>query len=121
MKEVTLDSLDPRLQKQVLNANKAISKNPVYAIDILSNIIQRHPGCLEVRRDLRKAQQRATQGKSGGLSGLMSKVSGLGRVCGHLKSKKIHSRHWTLLKPLRSDPANIAGHQLLGEAARRLN
>lgn len=121
MKEVTLDSLDPRLQKQVLNANKAISKNPVYAIDILSNIIQRHPGCLEVRRDLRKAQQRATQGKSGGLSGLMSKVSGLGKS---LRAPKVEKDPQQALDAaeamLRSDPANIAGHQLLGEAAKAL-
>ena len=39
MKEVALDNLDPREQKQVQNAIKAIGKNPAYAIDILSNIM----------------------------------------------------------------------------------
>lgn len=121
MKEVALDSLDPREQKQVQNANKAISKNPVYAIDILSNIIQRHPGCLEVRRNLRQAQQRATQSKSGGLSGLMSKVSGLGMS---LRAPKVDKEPVKALEAaeemLRANPGNIAAHQLLGEAAKTL-
>ncbi|CAI8305053.1 MAG: Lipopolysaccharide assembly protein B [Opitutia bacterium UBA7350] len=121
MKEVALESLDPRLQKQVQNASKAISKNPVYAVDILSNIIQRHPGCLEVRRDLRKAQQRATQNKSGGLSGLMSKVSGFGRSFRAPKVEKDPQKALEAAEEmLCSNPGNIAAHELLGEAAQAL-
>lgn len=121
MEEVALDRLDPRLQKQVQNANKAISKNPVYAIDILANIIQRHPGCLEVRRNLRQAQQRAAQGKSAGLSGLMSKMGGFGMS---LRAPKVEKDPQKALEAaeemLRANPANIAGHQLLGKAATAL-
>lgn len=121
MKEVALESLDPRLQKQVQNASKAISKNPVYAVDILSNIIQRHPGCLEVRRDLCKAQQRATQNKSGGLSGLMSKVSGFGRSFRAPKVEKDPQKALEAAEEmLCSNPGNIAAHELLGEAAQAL-
>ena len=121
MEEVALDNLDPRLQKQVQNADKAISKNPVYAIDILSNIIQRHPGCLEVRRSLRQAQQRAAQGSSGGLSGLMSKVGGFGMS---LRAPKVEKDPQKALEAaeemLRANPTNIAAHQLLGQAASAL-
>jgi tetratricopeptide (TPR) repeat protein len=121
MEEIALESLDPRLQKQVQNATKALGKNPVYAVDILMNIVQRNPGCLEVRRALRQAQQRATQGKSGGLSGLMSKVSGLGKS---LRAPKVDKDPGKALESaeemLRDNPGNIAGHQLLGKAAHAL-
>ena len=75
MQETALQDLDPRLQQQIENARKAVSKNPVYAIDILMNILERHNGCLEARKILRQAQKRLNKGNSGGLSKLFSKFS----------------------------------------------
>src|SRR5210317_1504551 len=77
MEEVSLNDLDSRIQKQVENAHKAIDKNPTYAIDILTNILSRHPGCLEARKFLRQAQKRATGGKTKGLGGFIGKVTSL--------------------------------------------
>ena len=64
MEEVALKDLDTRLQKQIENARKAVDKNPSYAVDILTNIVARNPACLDARKILRQAQQRATQALS---------------------------------------------------------
>ena len=60
MEEITLKDLDPRLQKQVDNARKTVTKNPAYAIDILSGIVARNPGCLEARTLYAKRKMRLT-------------------------------------------------------------
>ena len=77
MKEVALTDLDIRLQKQIENARKVVEKNPSYAIDILSNIVNRNLSCLEARKILRKAQQSANKVKSKGLGGIISKFSSI--------------------------------------------
>ena len=75
MQETALQDLDPRLQQQIENARKAVSKNPVYAIDILMNIMERYTGCLEARKILRQAQKQSNKGNSRVLSKLFSKFS----------------------------------------------
>jgi tetratricopeptide (TPR) repeat protein len=113
--------LTPDCKSRCRTPIRQLAKIPVYAIDILSNIIQRHPECLEVRRNLRQAQQRAAQGSSGGLSGLLSKVGGFGMS---LRAPKVEKDPQKALEAaeemLRANPGNIAGHQLLGKAATAL-
>lgn len=121
MEEITLDQLDPRYQKQVANANKAISKNPAYAINILANITKREPGCVEVRRSLRQAQQRASTGSKGGLSGLFSKIGGIAKGLGGASVDKDPQKAMeTAEEMLSADPSNTSGHDLLGKAATAL-
>lgn len=64
IEEITLNDLDPRLRKQVENARKNLSKNPNYAVEVCVGILQRHPGCIEVRKVLRDAQRRINGGKN---------------------------------------------------------
>ncbi|MGA0134364.1 MAG: tetratricopeptide repeat protein, partial [Opitutales bacterium] len=66
MKKVALNELDPRLQKQVAMADQQIRSNPQYAVEILTGILARNPGCVEVRRSLRQAQK-AVHGTRKGL------------------------------------------------------
>ena len=70
MKKVTLTELDPRLQKQISAADQQLKTNPQYAIEILSGILSRNPGCIEVRRTLRKAQKAVHGTKKGMFDGL---------------------------------------------------
>ena len=77
MKEVTLSELDPRLQKQVENARKVVTKNPAYAIDIMSNIVALNPACVEARQILRKAQNTEHAGKSKGFSKCMTRITSI--------------------------------------------
>ncbi|MFO8026129.1 MAG: tetratricopeptide repeat protein [Opitutales bacterium] len=122
MDEITLKDLDSRLQKQVDNARKAIDKNPAYAVDILANIVNRHPGCLEVRKYLRQSQQKAAGGKAKGLGGLLSKVTSLPfSMTSSSKLKKDPAAVMeTAEKMLSANPANPVAHKALGAAAEEL-
>ncbi len=120
--EVELKDLDPRLRKQVENAQKSINRNASYAIDICTNILQREPGCLEVRKILRTAQKRASGGKT----------SGFGRLLGSVTSAPFAIKASTQLKKdpkaamesaekmLSNDPSNASAHRTLGQAAESL-
>jgi tetratricopeptide (TPR) repeat protein len=122
MEEVALKDLDTRLQKQIENARKAVDKNPSYAVDILTNIVSRNPACLDARKILRQAQQRATKGKTKGLGGLLSKVTSIPFAMGaESKIKKDPKKAIeTAEHILNSNPENVAGQKMLGAAAEAL-
>lgn len=122
MEEVYLKDLDSRIQKQVENARKAIDKNPTYAVDILINIVSRHPACLEARKSLRQAQKKAAAGKTNRFRGLVGKVTSLPfAMSGGSKLKKDPEAALESAEQILSvNPANPAGHKLLGAAAEAL-
>ncbi|MGZ0656038.1 tetratricopeptide repeat protein [Coraliomargarita sp. W4R53] len=122
MEEIALKDLDPRLQKQIENARKAVDKNPSYAVDILTNIISRNPACLDARKILRQAQQRATKGKTKGLGGLLSKMTSIPfSMNSESKIKKNPSKAMESAEQmLSSNPENVTGHKVLGAAAEEL-
>ena len=122
MEEVALKDLDTRLQKQIENARKAVDKNPSYAVDILINIVSRNVACLEARKILRQAQQRATKGKTKGLGGLLSKVTSIPFSMGsESKIKKDPKKAIDSAEQmLTSNPDNVLGHKILGAAAEAL-
>lgn len=119
MKEVSLTDLDIRLQKQIENARKVLEKNPSYAVDILSNIVNRNLGCLEARKILRLAQQSANKGKAKGLGGLISKFSSIPHSIGsESKIKKNPQKAMESAEQmLGANPENVVGHKFLAEAA----
>lgn len=119
MEEIPLKDLDNRLQKQIENARKAIDKNPTYAVDILANIVSRNPACLEARKILRQAQQRAAKGKTKGLGGLLNKVTNIPFSMG--SDAKIKKDPQKVIdsaeKMLSANPDNVAAHNTIGAAA----
>lgn len=122
MEEIDLKNLDTRLQKQIENARKALDKNPSYAVDILTNIVARNPGCLDARKILRQAQKRSGKGKSKGLGGLFSKVTKMPFSMGSdAKVKKDPQKAMeTAEQALNGNPDNAAAHKMLGVAAEAL-
>src|SRR5476651_880062 len=65
MPDVTVTSLDPRVQKQVENAQTALQRgNLDYVLEVAGQVLKAAPGCLPVRRLLRTAQLRHAQTKS---------------------------------------------------------
>lgn len=122
MQEVTLKELDPRLQKQIENARKAVDKNPTYAVDILTNIVTRNPGCLEARQILRSAQISAASGKSKGLGKFLTKVTNLPfTLTGDAKVRKDPAKAMEAAEELlKSNPENPVAHKLLGAGAEAL-
>ena len=75
MKKVALTELDPRLQKQIVAADQQLKTNPQYAIEVLTGILGRNPGCIEVRRSLRKAQKAMHGTKKGLFDGLTNALT----------------------------------------------
>lgn len=122
MEEVALKDLDPRLQKQIENARKAVDKNPSYAVDIMSNLVARHPECLEARKILRQAQQRASGGKTKGFGGFLSKMTSIPFSMG--SDSKIKKDPKAALaaaeKQLNANPGNVSAHKVIGAAAEAL-
>ena len=122
MDEISLKDLDSRLQKQVDNARKAIDKNPAYAVNILTNIVSRHPGCLEVRQNLRQSQQKAKSGQNKGLGALINKVSSLPfAMSSKFRLKKDPAALMEACEQMLSaNPAYPVAHKMLGAAAEAL-
>lgn len=122
MEEVALKELDSRLHRQVENVRKALDKDPSYSVEVMTTIVDRHPQCLEARKILRIAQQRANPGKSNGLKSIFSKVScainGLGSL------EKVKKDPKTALsfaeKLLNTNPSNVSAHKVIGIAAEAL-
>ena len=122
MSEQELSSIDPRLQKQVANAKRAVEKgNPGYAVSICTDMLKRFPGLFEVRKILRTAQKRAS-GSSGGMKKFLTKFTSapfaLGSA-GRIKKdplKVIESAE----SMLNDDPNNVAAHRILGQASEEL-
>jgi len=123
MADTPLAALDPREQKQVEAARKAVEKgNPGYAMDVCTGLLKRHPGCLEVRRVLRLAQQRKAGARAGGLTKLFLSVSSVPFVmagAGQVKKDPAKALE-TAEKLLAGNPATPAGHKLLAQAAEAL-
>ena len=121
--EIELKDLDPRLRKQVENAQKSIGRNASYAIDICTNILQRQPGCLDVRKILRTAQKRTAGGKTSGFSRLLGSVTSAPfaiKASTQLK-KDPKAAMETAEKMLSTDPSNSSAHRMLGQAAEALS
>lgn len=123
MEQNALKDLDPRLQKQIENARKAVDKNPAYAIDIISNIVARHPGCLDARKVLRQAQHRANSAKSKGLGWFFSKLSSLPFTMGSTAKLKKDPAAVMIAaeKLLNTDPSNVSAHKIIGAAAEAMD
>ena len=122
MEETALRDLDSRLQKQVENARKAVDKNPAYAVDILLNIVNRNPGCLEARKILRQAEVKAAGEKTKGFNKFLSKITTLPfSLASDSKVKKDPEKAMETAEGiLKSDPHNPVGHRTLGAAAEAL-
>lgn len=120
LQEESIAQLDPRLRKQVDGAKKNLSKNPSIVITVCMNILERHPGCLEVRKLLRQAQTRAKGGKTSGLTRAFKNLtnSPFG------SAKKLDKDPVSMLAEaedmITKNPDLPAGHRLLGQAAERL-
>ncbi len=122
MEEIALKDLDPRLIKQIEDARKTLDRNPAHAASVLEGIVLRNPGCLDARRVLRQAQNRAAGSKGKGLGKLFGSVTNLSLTMG--SAKKIQKDPKGVLeaaeKALSANPANSAAHKLLAQAAEAL-
>ena len=121
VQEIEYKELDPRLRNQVDKALGSIQKgNPDYAIEICQNILAKVPGCLDVRKTLRKAQmEKAKKSGKGGLLGGMS-VAPFSMLGGGLVKKDPLKAMEQAEKMLTANPKNALAHKMVGQAASNL-
>ena len=122
MEEIPLKKIDLRLQKQIENARKSISKNPSFAINILGHIADTQPACLEIRQLLREAQYKLAGVPSSKGGGFFSKIGY--SLAGMSLAGKIKKDPAAALKPIEEliakDVYQPEGHRFLAEAASAL-
>ena len=96
VEEIALRSLDHRVQRQIENAKKSIvSGNFDYAFEICMNILRQHPGCLDVRKVLRRAQVAKRKAASKKSSKFLDKVTSAPfSIMGSSLVKKDPERQW---------------------------
>lgn len=122
MKETSLEELDDRSKKLFNNARNAICKNPSYAVDVLMNITNRNPFCLEARQVLREAQKKARNENLNGMTRFFSKISNIPFIVGG--KERINKDPINIMETaeglLKNNPQNETAHKLLGQAATAL-
>jgi tetratricopeptide (TPR) repeat protein len=119
-KEQTLRDLDPRIQRQIEAADKAIATNPGYAIEICSGVLSTNPGCIDARKILRKAQKKAAGPKP--QKGMSKLFGGLTNTPFMMKSgSQLKSDPKGLMeaaeKLLAANPANVQALKMEAQAA----
>lgn len=122
MSEIKICELDSRIQKQLDSAVSIAEKgNALYAVDIFSQIIQKHPECLEVRKLLRQTQIKIVGNIKGGLKKFIKKISSVSNIVkGDLATKDPQQAINDAERMLNSDPYNVAANNLLARAAKAL-
>lgn len=119
MQEIPVSSLDPRLQKQLENAQVALQRgNADYVIEVTAQVLKNAPGCVPVRRLQRVAQVKKAQSKSKLFTKAFGSMTQAGFMFGSKKdpAKGIENAE----KMLAVDPNNVSALKLLAESAAAL-
>jgi len=123
MPEVTLNSLDARLQKLLESARAAFDRNrPEQAAELCAKILEEQPSCYPVRKLERAALLKLATSRRSGLSKVVMAVSTAPFLLGGSLRLKDEPRMAlaSAEKLLRRDPKNVAALALLGQAAMAL-
>lgn len=116
MAETSLASLDPRVQRQFTKAQDALRRRDFdYVINVAQSLLQQVPGCLEIRRSLRQAQEAKAAGAKRGFGRLLGSVAGW--RSGALVKKDPAAAMVEAEAQLSKNPAQAGFHRMLGEAA----
>lgn len=119
MQEIPVTSLDPRLQKQLENAQIALQRGNVdYVIEVTAQVLKSAPGCVPVRRLQRAAQLKKSETRSKLFTKAFGSVTQAGFMFGSKKDpiKGIENAE----KMLSADPNNISALKLLADSATTL-
>jgi len=118
MTKTSLTSLDPRVQKQFAAAEQNLKTNAQYAMELATGLLARNPGCVDIRRLLRRAQKTVLGTGSGGLGGL------LGGLVGGPNLKLAESDPAAAMADaetrLAKRPGDLGAHRQLAAAAAKL-
>ena len=121
IQELTIAELDPRQIKQLEAAGAAENANTAYALDIYGAVLKQTPGCLELRKKLRALQLKKAGDNTRGFTKFLGKVTASPFRLGGLSEKDPESALNKAEELLDKNPANVAAHQMLAEAAANLD
>lgn len=121
MSEIAVADLNPRWRKQVGKLESAVENGDSdFAIALAERVLEEFPGCLEVRRLLRRAQLKKQKRNTTGFARWLGGV-GVQLRSGGLSKKDPKQALIEAEKSLTKDPTNISAHRLLGDAAMKLD
>jgi len=118
--EIPLKNLDHRVQRQIENAKKGIVGGEFeYAFEICMNILRQYPGCLDVRKVLRRAQVAKHKAAAKKSSKFLNKVTSAPfSIMGNSLVKKDPAEAIDKAeKMLCENPENSIAHRMIGHAA----
>ncbi len=118
MKKVALTELDPRLQKQISAAEQQLKTNPQYAVEVLTGILSRNPGCIEIRRTLRTAQKNVMGTKKGLFDGIVGGLTS-GKIAKAVETDPIAAIAVAELA-LAKKPTDTNANKTLAQAATKI-
>lgn len=115
MPATELSTLDPRLQRQFEKAQEAFRRREwPYVLSVTESLLKQSPGCLEIRRLRRQAQEQ----KAGAGKGLGQWLGGVGALRHGSTVKKDPAAAMEAAEALLTKhPKLPAAHRILGEAA----
>jgi tetratricopeptide (TPR) repeat protein len=117
MPEVTVLSLDPRVQKQIENSQIALQRGSLdYVLDVTAQVLKVAPSCLAVRRLQRVAQLRQHGGKTKLFAKAFGSVTNAGFLFGG-GNKSPEKLLENAEKMLAADPTSVPALKMLAEAA----
>jgi tetratricopeptide (TPR) repeat protein len=121
MPEVPVSTLDPRIQKQLENAQTALQRgNFDYVIEVTNQVLKGAPGCLQVRKLQRVAQMRQFQTKNRMMTKAFGSVTQAGFMFASVKKDPAKALE-NADKLLAADPTSVPALKLLSEAAALLD
>lgn len=118
MNKVFLKDLDPRIQKQFAAAEQNLKTNAQYAMELASGLLARNPGCVEIRRLLRRAQKTVLGSAKGAFGGLLSGLVG-GPNLKLVESDPVAAMNDAEAR-LAKKPGDAGAHRQLAAAAAKL-
>jgi len=121
IQESTIAELDPRQIKQLEAADKAVTSNPSYSVEIYSAVLKLSPGCIELRKKLRALQLRMAKKSTKGLSSLFGKVTIAPFMLRGKGDKKPTIALEKAEELIEKSVSNVLAHQMLVDAAKELD
>ena len=116
IQEISISDLDPRQIKQLEGADRALSKDINYSLDIYSSILKQSPGCLELRKRLRQQQMKIAKSSAKSISSILGKLTNAPFLFKSKNSKNPEIAISSAEELIAKNPLNIAAHEMLADA-----
>ena len=120
IQEISISDLDPRQIKQLEGADRALSKDVHYSLEIYSSILKQSPGCLELRKRLRQQQLKIAKSNTKGISSLLGKITNAPFLFKSRSNQNPEAVIASAEELIAKNPLNAAAHQMLADACSSL-